>query len=53
MRDTKIAELSEELSQFKGAVPGYSPSADTGSEPVSMDEMSHLEAAKTIDFAAG
>ena len=52
-RDSQIAELTEELSQYKAAQPGYSPTGNTAPVASTIEDTGHREAARQIDFAAG
>jgi hypothetical protein len=52
-RDSQIAELNEELSQYKAAQPSYSPTGNTAPVTSTIEDMGHQDAARLIDFAAG
>ena len=51
--DNQIAELNEELSQYKAAQPSYSPTGNTKPIASTIEDMGHQDAARLIDFAAG
>ena len=52
-RDNHIAELNEELSQYKAAQPSYSPTGNTKPVASTIEGRGHQDATRLIDFAAG
>ena len=52
-RDNQIAELNEELSQYKAAQPSYSPTGNAKPVASTIEDRGHQDATRLIDFAAG